>query len=662
MIRRLIFVSILLLCCSVLRAQKHVISKPVNGTKPKQISPDLFGIFFEDLSYAADGGLYAELVQNRSFEYNPADNANWNPLTAWKYQTDGFGYGTISVESATPVYPNNPHYIMLNVEDEGQKGVGLENSGFDGIPVKAGKSYRFSVFLNVMSAQSLPVSVALVDRKGKELGSSAFAAAGKGWKKYTEQINVNFDNDSAKLVLLVKSKGKVGIDMVSLFPTETFKNRENGMRADLAQVVANLKPKFMRFPGGCLTHGDGVANIYRWKNTIGPVEQRVDQRNIWNYHQSVGLGYFEYFQFCEDIGAKPVPVLAAGVSCQNSGGTWKIGSTGQKGIPMDEMKAYVQDVLDLIEYANGPATSAWGAKRAAAGHPASFNLEYLGIGNEDKITGLFEERFRMIYDAVHKAHPEIKIIGTVGPSPNGEDFDKGWKLADQLAVGIVDEHYYEKPQWFLKNTTRYDAYNRQRSKVYIGEYASWGNKLFNALCEAVYMINLERNGDVVKMASYAPLIARIGHTSWNPNLIYFNGTHVFPTVNYYVQQQFTANAGREYLPGVIKLKGNKAVNDTTAGVSCVRDAATGDIILKIANAGNASLSGTADLTRVGILPDSATLTTITGDIQAENNVSTPEAILPKSSVISLQKNWSFAVPAYSLSVVRINTGGAGQTK
>jgi alpha-L-arabinofuranosidase len=430
------------------------------------------------------------------------------------------------------------------------------------------------------------------------------------------------------------------------------------MRADLAQVIADLKPKFMRFPGGCLTHGDGVANIYRWKNTIGPVEQRVDQRNIWNYHQSIGLGYFEYFQFCEDIGAKPVPVLAAGVSCQNSGGTWKIGSIGQKGIPMDEMQAYVQDVVDLIEYANGPATSTWGAKRAAAGHPAPFNLEYLGIGNEDKITCLFEERFRMIYDAVHKAHPEIKIIGTVGPSPNGEDFDKGWKLADQLAVGIVDEHYYEKPQWFLKNTARYDAYNRQRSKVYIGEYASWGNKLFNALCEAVYVTNLERNGDVVKMASYAPLIARIGHTSWNPNLIYFNGTHVFPTVNYYVQQQFAANAGSEYLPGVIKLKGNKAVNDTTTGVSCVRDTATGDIILKIANAGNTFLSGTADLAKVGKLPNSATLTTISGDIQAENNVNTPDAILPKSSVISLQKNWSFTVPAYSLSVVRIKTVGA----
>ncbi len=627
---------------------------------PKKISPDLFGIFFEDLSYAADGGLYAELIQNRSFEYSPADNRDWNSLTAWKYQTDGFGYGTISVETAAPVHPNNPHYILLDIQDEGQKGVGLENSGFDGIPVKAGKNYNFSVFLNVLSNQSLPVKVALVDRKGKELGSSSFTTSDKGWKKYAEQIHVNFDNDSAKLVLLIKAKGKIGIDMVSLFPEETFKNHKNGLRADLAQVIADIKPKFMRFPGGCLTHGDGVANIYRWKNTIGPVEQRVEQRNIWNYHQSVGLGYFEYFQFCEDIGAKPVPVLAAGVSCQNSGGTWKIGGTGQKGIPMEEMKAYVQDVLDLVEYANGPITSTWGAKRAAAGHPAPFNLEYLGIGNEDKITGVFEERFRMIYDAVHKAHPEIKIIGTVGPSPSGEDFDKGWKLADQLSVGIVDEHYYEKPQWFLKNTSRYDSYNRQRSKVYIGEYASWGNTLFNALAEAVYMTSLERNGDVVRMASYAPLIARIGHTSWNPNLIYFNGTQVFPTVNYYVQQQFAANSGNEYLPGAIKLKGEKAAIDTTAGVSIVRDSATGDLILKIANAGNAPVSGEADLSKIGQLPKSATLTVITGKPEVKNSSENPQAVLPQSSVIKLQRKWAFTVPAYSLTVVRI--GGANAKK
>lgn len=648
--RKLSYATLLLMLLTWLPT---VAQQKVSALKPKQISPDLFGIFFEDLSYAADGGLYAELIQNRSFEYSPADNRDWHSLTAWKYQTDGFGYGTISVETNAPVHPNNPHYVVLNVEEEGQKGVGLENSGFDGIPVKAGKGYRFSVFLNAMSANPLPISVALVDGKGKELGSSTFTAMGNGWKKYTEQITINFDNDDARLVMLVKSKGKIGIDMVSLFPTETFKHHENGMRADLAQVIADLKPKFMRFPGGCLTHGDGVGNIYRWKNTIGPLEQRIDQRNIWNYHQSMGLGFFEYFQFCEDIHAKPVPVLAAGVSCQNSGGTWRIGSTGQKGIPMDEMKAYIQDVLDLIEYANGSVNSTWGSKRAAAGHPAPFNLEYLGIGNEDKITGLFEDRFRMIYDAVLKAHPEIKIIGTVGPSPNGEDFDKGWKLANQLNVGIVDEHYYEKPQWFLKNTGRYDNYDRQRSKVYIGEYASWGNKLFNALCEAVYMTNLERNGDVVRMASYAPLIARIGHTSWNPDLIYFNGTRVFPTVNYYVQQQFAANSGSEYLPDVITLKGDQAANDTTVGVSCVRDKATGDIILKIANAGNNAVSGVAQLGKIGAFPASAMLTTISGDMQAENTANNPDAVLPKSTAISLQKNWSFTVPAYSFSVLRI---------
>ncbi|MDN3582413.1 alpha-L-arabinofuranosidase C-terminal domain-containing protein [Mucilaginibacter flavus] len=643
--------GLLLLLFALMQFDVHGQQKPAIATA-KKISPDLFGIFFEDLSYAADGGLYAELVQNRSFEYSPADNRDWNSLTAWKYQTDGFGYGTISVETAKPIHPNNSHYILLNIDDAGQKGVGLENSGFDGIPVQAGKYYNFSVFLNVLSPQALPVSVSLIDKKGKELGTASFTASQKGWNKYSEKIKVNFDEDSAKLVLLVKSTGKIGIDMVSLFPAETFKGHENGMRADLAQTIAAVKPKFMRFPGGCLVHGDGVANIYRWKNTIGPLEQRVEQRDIWNYHQSVGLGYYEYFRFCEDIGAKPVPVLAAGVSCQNSGGTWKIGSTGQKGIPMEEMGAYIQDILDLIEYANGPVSSTWGAKRAAAGHPAPFNLEYLGIGNEDKITGLFEERFRLIYDAVRKAHPEIRIIGTVGPSPAGDDFENGWKLADLLSVGIVDEHYYEKPEWFLKNTHRYDHYNRLHSKVYIGEYASWGNTLFNAVSEAVYMTNLERNGDVVQMASYAPLIARIGHTSWNPNLIYFNGKQVFPTVNYYVQQQFAVNSGSEYLPAVMSFK-DKALTDSIAGASCVRDAATGDIILKIANAGPASLSGTADLSKLGKLSKSAAITVITGDPKATNTIAHPTAIVPKTIPITLKKHWDFTVPAYSLTVVRI---------
>ena len=393
--------------------------KQKNTTAKKDISPDLFGIFFEDISYAADGGLYAELVQNRSFEYNPGDRRGWQSLTGWEYITEGYGYGQISVETKTPVHENNPHYVVLNVEEAGQKGVGLLNAGYDGIVVKAGEQYNFSAIIRQLSNTPIPLQVKLQSKKGTVYGEATITTQTKDWKKYTATITAAQNDDSAVLVILAKTKGKLAFDVISLFPQKTYKNRPNGLRADLGNVIAGLQPKFMRFPGGCLVHGDGLGNMYRWKNTIGPIEQRVEQRNIWNYHQTAGLGYYEYFQFCEDIGAKPLPVVPAAVSCQNSGGTWRIGGTGQRGLPLDQMQEYIQEVMDLIEYANGPVTSTWGAKRAEAGHPESFHLEYLGIGNEDKITPEFTERFTRIYEAVKAKHPEITLIGTSGPFRNG---------------------------------------------------------------------------------------------------------------------------------------------------------------------------------------------------------------------------------------------------
>ncbi|HET7897744.1 MAG TPA: carbohydrate binding domain-containing protein, partial [Flavisolibacter sp.] len=339
-------------------------------------------------------------------------------------------------------------YVVLNAEHvgheekyKGESGVGLKNPGFDGIVVRAGEKYNFSLFAKQLSVAPLTLTISLQNRRGDLLAQSSLSTSSKDWKKYTATLTPSQNDDSATLVILATTEGKLALDVISLFPEKTFKNRPNGLRADLAQLLADIKPKFIRFPGGCLVHGDGLGNMYRWKNTIGPVEQRKEQRNIWGYHQTTGLGYFEYFQFCEDIGAKPLPVLPAAVSCQNSGGTWRIGGTGQRALPMADMQDYIQEVLDLIEWANGPATSAWGAKRAAAGHPAPFNLQYVGIGNEDKITPEFEQRFQMIYDAVKAKHPEITVVGTVGPFHSGEDFDKGWKLANQENVPVVDEHY-----------------------------------------------------------------------------------------------------------------------------------------------------------------------------------------------------------------------------
>jgi len=623
--------------------------KPAASTT--QISPDLIGVFFEDINYAADGGLYAELIQNRSFEYSLSDRNGWNSFTSWEYITKGYGYGTISVETASPVHPNNPHYAVLKVEDEGQEGTGLKNSGFDGIPVIAGEKYDFSVFLRQLTDNTFPVQVKLVGKKGVVLGEITFSTESNDWKKYATTITVNQTDDSASIIVLVKAKGILAIDMVSLFPQNTFKKRSNGLRADLAQTIADLKPKFMRFPGGCLVHGDGLGNMYRWKNTIGPVEQRVAQRNIWGYHQTAGLGYFEYFQFCEDMGAKALPVVPAAVSCQNSGGTWRIGGTGQKGIPLDELNEYTQEILDLIEYANGPVTSTWGAKRAEAGHPKPFNLEYVGIGNEDKITDVFRERFKLIYEVVKAKHPEITVIGTVGPAPKGEDFEQGWKLANELKVPMVDEHYYESPEWFIANQKRYDTYNRAGSKVYLGEYASRGNTLFNAIAEAAFMTSLERNGDVVRLTSYAPLLAKAGHTQWNPDLIYFNNTSLYRTANYYVQQLFSVNQGDVYYGNVVAPTANKA--DSTLAFSCVRENKTGDVIVKLVNCSKTEQKLNVDLSAFKGLGSKASLTVLTGAADARNSFENPEKVAPVTSDFKASKNFSYTSQPMSLTVIRV---------
>jgi len=624
----------------------------------KKISSDLFGLFFEDINYSADGGLYAELVQNRSFEYNPTERKDWNPFSYWEYITTGYSYGRISVETKSPIHPNNPHYMVVDIEHVGKEakftgeaGVGLKNQGFDGIVVRSGEKYNFSIFAQQLSDAPIALSVSLQNRKGEVLASSSVSTSSKNWQKYTATLTATASCDTASLVILAKTEGKIALDVVSLFPEKTFKNRPNGLRADLAQMLADIKPHFIRFPGGCLTHGDGLGNMYRWKNTIGPIEERKEQRNIWGYNQTAGLGYYEYFQFCEDIGAKPLPVLPAAVSCQNTGGTWQIGGTGQKAIPMDEMKDYIQEVLDLIEWANGPVTSTWGAKRAAAGHPASFQLQYVGIGNEDNITPQFEERFKMIFEAVKAKHPEITVVGTVGPAPDGDDFTKGWKIANNLKVPVVDEHYYTSPEWFIANQHRYDKYARNATQVYLGEYASWGNKLRNAIAEAAYMTSLERNGDVVRMASYAPLLAKKNFTQWNPDMIYFDNVKVCLTPNYYVQKMFSANQGNLYFDKVI----SKNEKDSTLAASCVQDAKTGDIILKMVNFGNESNQMKVNLGSFNKIVSVAEQTFLAGKGDDENTLENSQKIVPTKSAIKVSKTFEYSAPAMSLTVIRIKT-------
>lgn len=546
------------------------------------ISPMLMGIFFEDISHAADGGLYGELIQNRDFEYSPGEqpsNPEWGPAYAWKTS----GSLKMRIDTIAPLHPNNRHYATISGSGS------LRNPGFDGIAVRAGEAYDFKIHAR---ARRKPVRlrIELISQNGTRLAEASVKARPGTWRQLQATLRPKVNCLDAWLLIEPQGPGEADIDMVSLFPQATFRNRPNGMRRDLAECIAALHPRFVRFPGGCVAHGDGIGNIYRWKNTIGPIEARVPQRNLWGYHQTVGLGFHEYFQFCEDLGAEPVPVVAAGVPCQNS----SHGGAGQQGgIPMDEMVQYVQDVLDLVEYANGDAaTTEWGRRRAANGHPAPFGLKYIGVGNEDLISDVFEERFAMIHRALREKHPEICVIGTAGPFHSGSDYDEGWRFARREGVAIVDEHYYENPGWFINNRHFYDNYDRRGPKVYLGEYASRGNGIYNALAEAAYLCAIERNGDVVAMTSYAPLLARIGATNWNPDMIYFSSWDVYPTPNYSVQRLFGENSGTRYLPSKLTVDTDDDAARVRVEASVVKSA-EGELIVKLVNIlpVNVSVSG-----------------------------------------------------------------------
>ncbi len=623
----------------------------INLGDTKKISDKLIGIFFEDISYAADGGLYAELVQNRDFEYSLADTKgskkNWNSRYAWK--ADGNG-GTWNVEDKEPIHKNNPHYALLDVKKSGE--FSLQNEGFDGIPVRKGEKYIFSMFARQIEGNSCKFDVTL-EQDGRVVASTKVSSSNKEWKKLKVTFKANADADKAVIRITPRSEGKVAIDMISLFPKNTFKGRENGMRADLAQVLADLKPKFMRFPGGCVAHGDGLHNIYNWKETIGPLESRKPQRNIWNYHQTKGLGYYEYFQFCEDIGCEPLPVLAAGVSCQNSS---DCGAGQQGGIPMDKMPEYIQDVLDLIEWANGDArTTEWGKRRAEQGHPAPFNLKYIGIGNEDLISKTFTERYLMIIKAVKEKYPDIIVCGTSGPWCEGSDYEAGWRLAKDNNIDMIDEHYYQTPGWFIYHQNYYDQYDRNGSKVYLGEYAAHApgrpNNIETALCEAMHICNMERNGDIVEMSSYAPLLAKEGHINWSPDMIYFNNNEVKLTVGYHVQKLCGNYCGDEYIGSSLSVnESRKGVRERLA-VSTVRDSKTGKVYIKMVNLLNHPVKGKLKIDNAESIFGkevslNARLHLLTGNYDDTKAV-------PQIKDIVVTPEFEYELPAYSFSLIEL---------
>ena len=634
-------------------AQK--VKAPAGG---KQISNELIGIFFEDISYSADGGLYSELIQNGSFEYNPTERDGWGPGTEWRFLRPGHSLGQMMPQMADPIHPNNPTYMRLTVERvghyydyDGWTGVGMRNDGFDGIAVKGGAKYDFSVFLRNGDDKKKDVRIVLVGDQNVVLGEATITAEGKAWKKYTAEITASADYDRANLQILCLETGVLDVDMVSLMPQDTYKG--HGIRRDMAEALEALNPKFMRFPGGCVIHGggDGFWNTYRWKTTIGPKEQRRGLKNTWGYHQSMGLGYYEYFQLCEDMGMQPLPILPCGVSCQGTNGGWGMKNQTQDAVPMSEMDEWLQDALDLIEWANGDVNTTWGKKRAEQGHPEPFNLKYLGIGNEEKITKEFEERFKYMYKVIREKHPEIVIVGTAGPGSHkgNPDFDNGWRIAEEIDLAILDEHYYEQKEYFLDNQHNYDNYPRDRkTKVYLGEYAAKDRKLQDALAEALYLLGIERNGDVVAMTSYAPLFAKKHHESWNPDLIYFDNTKVYPTCSYYVQQMFGTTDGHYYYGDVATVEGG----DKYQGTSCVLNTEKGELYIKYVNAAGTAKKVNIDMSRFKGINPKATLTSISGQPWQQNYFD-GEPIQPVTKDLKVSKTMTVTAEPYSCSVIRV---------
>ena len=657
--RKLITLT-LLAAATVAAVAAKPIKAPAGG---KKISNELIGIFFEDISSSADGGLCAELIQNGSFEFSPSERDGWGPGTAWRSVRPGHSLGFIEPKQQDPIHPNNPNYMRLNIERVGMyydyngwTGVGIQNDGYDGILLKGGQKYDFSVFLRNPDGKDKEVrAVLMVPGRGFRaqatvLADTTFTVSGKEWKKYEYTLTASQDCPNASFQLLSLTTGVMDIDMVSIFPQDTYKG--HGLRKDLAQALVDLNPKFMRFPGGCVVHGggDGFWDTYRWKTTVGPRETRKGIKNTWGYHQSMEMGFFEYFQFCEDAGMEPLPILPCGVSCQGTNGGWNMRTQAQDAVPMEDMQEWADEALDLIEWANGPADSKWGKVRADAGHPEPFNLKYLGLGNEEKITPEFEERFKFIYDQVRAKYPEIVIVGTAGPGshPGNGDYEEGWKFATQLEVPILDEHYYEQRNYFL-TSRQYDNYPRDRkTKVYLGEYAAKDKKLIDALAEGLYLLHVERNADVVVMTSYAPLFARKNTNNWNPDLIYFDNERPFLTCSYYVQQMFGQSSGDYYYGDCVKFD---RADDNLLGQSVVLDTQSRKLFLKVCNAGENAAKATIDLSRFSGFK-SVTKTTIKGQPDDENGFDA-QPIAPATETVKLKSKATLDVEPYSITLYTI---------
>lgn len=622
---------------SALQAQTNELV--IQAGKPgAEIQPTMYGLFFEDINYAADGGLYAELVKNRSFEF-PQHFMGWKT------------FGKVSLKDDGP-FERNPHYVRLAYAGHPHKQTGLDNEGFFGIGIKKGAEYRFSVWARVAEGET-PAKIRVELADTKSMGEQqAFATAdvtvdSREWKKYQVILKPEMTNPKAILRIFLASRQTVDLEHISLFPVDTWQGHENGLRKDLAQALADIKPGVFRFPGGCIVEGTDIASRYDWKKSVGMVENRPLNENRWqytfphrffpDYYQSYGLGFYEFFQLSEEIGAEPLPVLSCGLACQFQNPNM------DAHVPLCDLDSYIQDALDLIEFANGAVDTPWGKVRADMGHPAPFNLKFIGIGNE-QWGKEYPEHLEPFVKAIRKKYPDIKIVGSSGPNSEGEQFDYLWPEMKRLKADLVDEHFYRPEAWFLSQGARYDNYDRKGPKVFAGEYACHGkgkkwNHFHASLLEAAFMTGLERNADVVHMATYAPLFAHVEGWQWRPDMIWFDNLNSVRTVSYYVQQLFATHKGTNVLSLTMNKKpvtGAEGQNGLFASAVC--DKNKNEIIVKVANTSDKKQPLSLifnGLKKKEVLLGARCIKLSSADMDKDNTIENPLAIIPQETSLDV---------------------------
>jgi alpha-L-arabinofuranosidase len=659
----ILFFLLLLQMEQVFAQNKAVFS--VQADKPgAAVSPTMWGIFFEDINLGADGGLYAELIKNRSFEF-------FKPLMGWQIKSSK-AMGNINFGSQLLILnrpdkaETNPRFLRVTLNKTPKDSLGLTNEGFRGMGIQKGLRYDFSVLYRLPGGNA-KVHLELVSEKGESLGSGIFVPKETAdvWQKGETSFVSNATDPKAKLNIWFEGTGVLDLDMISLFPSDTWKGRKGGMRADMVQILADLKPGFIRFPGGCIVEGHDLSVRYQWKKTIGPVEDRKLVINRWNYEfahrptpdyfQTFGLGFMEYFQLAEDIGAEPLPILNCGMACQFN---------SAEVAPLEDLAQYVQDALDLIEFANGSISTKWGKIRADLGHPAPFKLKMLGVGNENW-GPQYIERLKVFQAAIKREYPNIKLVCSSGINHSGELFDYLNGELREMKAEYIDEHYYSRPEWFLANAKRYDNYDRKSvSKVFAGEYAGQSDRTVSvnnknnwrtALAEAAYMTGLERNADVVQMASYAPLFGHVDGWQWKPNLIWADNLKVMPTPNYQVQKLYANFKGSQVVPILYNDK-MPATGQDSLYASATLDKASNELIIKIVNASAKAKTVEVNIDGMKKLGANAKLITLQHDnLEAENTMETPTMIAPVETMIETKgKRIEVEVKGYSFSVIRIN--------